>query len=51
MPSDPPFMPTLFLGHGSLLNALEDNAFSRAWDEENQLQVAKTPSRGLKGLV
>ncbi|HXD83288.1 MAG TPA: class III extradiol ring-cleavage dioxygenase, partial [Rudaea sp.] len=24
-------MPTLFVGHGSPMNALEDNAFTRAW--------------------
>ena len=24
-------MPTLFLGHGSPMNAIEDNKFSRAW--------------------
>lgn len=26
-------MPTLFLGHGSPMNTLDDNAFSRAWRE------------------
>jgi len=24
-------MPALFIGHGSPLNAIEDNEFSRAW--------------------
>ena len=26
-------MPVLFVGHGSPMNAVEDNAFSRAWEE------------------
>lgn len=26
-------MPVLFLGHGSPMNAIEDNAFSRGWEE------------------
>jgi 4,5-DOPA dioxygenase extradiol len=26
-------MPALFVGHGSPMNALEDNAFTRAWQE------------------
>lgn len=26
-----PRMPVLFLGHGSPMNAIEDNAFSRGW--------------------
>lgn len=26
-------MPTLFIGHGTPMNAIEDNAFSRAWAE------------------
>lgn len=33
MPSDSARLPALFLGHGSPLNALEDNPFSRAWTE------------------
>ena len=28
---DAPRMPVLFVGHGSPMNAIEDNAFSRAW--------------------
>jgi 4,5-DOPA dioxygenase extradiol len=30
-PPMPEFMPALFVGHGSPMNAIEDNAFSRAW--------------------
>jgi 4,5-DOPA dioxygenase extradiol len=30
---DNTLMPVLFLGHGSPLNAIEDNEFSRAWQE------------------
>ena len=26
-------MPVLFVGHGSPMNAIEDNEFSRAWTE------------------
>ena len=26
-------MPVLFLGHGSPMNAIEDNEFSRKWEE------------------
>jgi len=26
-------MPALFVGHGSPMNAIEDNEFSRAWAE------------------
>ena len=29
-------MPTLFVGHGSPMNALEDNAFTRGWQEAVQ---------------
>ncbi|HOY30004.1 MAG TPA: 4,5-DOPA dioxygenase extradiol, partial [Flavobacteriales bacterium] len=28
-----PAMPVLFLGHGSPMNAIEDNPFSREWQE------------------
>ena len=31
MPADPVVQPTLFVGHGSPLNAVEDNRWSRAW--------------------
>lgn len=31
-----PKMPALFIGHGSPLNALEDNAFSRVWAEQGR---------------
>ncbi len=30
---NPPRMPVLFLGHGNPLNALDDNAYTRAWNE------------------
>ncbi len=30
-PESGPRMPVLFVGHGSPMNAIEDNAFSRAW--------------------
>jgi 4,5-DOPA dioxygenase extradiol len=30
---DPDEMPVLFVGHGSPMNAIEDNEFSRAWGE------------------
>ena len=33
--SDRP-MPALFVGHGSPMNAIEDNAFSRAWQAEGR---------------
>ena len=26
-------MPVLFVGHGSPMNAIEDNEFSRTWEE------------------
>jgi 4,5-DOPA dioxygenase extradiol len=29
-------MPVLFLGHGSPMNAIEDNEFSQAWEDEAQ---------------
>ena len=29
-------MPVLFVGHGSPMNALEDNEFSRAWQDIGQ---------------
>jgi 4,5-DOPA dioxygenase extradiol len=29
-------MPVLFVGHGSPMNAIEDNEFSRAWKDEGQ---------------
>jgi len=29
-------MPALFVGHGSPMNAIEDNEFSRAWEEEGK---------------
>lgn len=31
-----PLMPVLFLGHGSPMNAIEDNAFSREWKKLGQ---------------
>lgn len=31
--SDPDLMPVLFVGHGSPVNAVEDNEFSRGWRE------------------
>ena len=30
---DPVRMPVIFVGHGSPMNAIEDNAFSRSWTE------------------
>ncbi|MDR3387086.1 MAG: 4,5-DOPA dioxygenase extradiol [Rudaea sp.] len=33
MSTQPSRMPTLFIGHGSPMNALEDNAFTRGWQE------------------
>ena len=33
-------MPVLFLGHGSPMNAIEDNEYSRTWEE-----IGKTLSR------
>lgn len=36
-PNSPVTMPVLFIGHGSPMNAIEDNLFSRGWRE-----VAKT---------
>jgi len=35
-----PTMPVLFIGHGSPMNAIEDNIFSRSWTEVSQ-KVAK----------
>jgi 4,5-DOPA dioxygenase extradiol len=32
-PMDATRMPALFIGHGSPMNAIEDNEFSRAWEE------------------
>jgi len=32
MASNPDIMPALFLGHGSPMNAVEDNPFARAWE-------------------
>lgn len=32
MATDSHIMPTLFLGHGSPMNAVEDNAFTRTWE-------------------
>ncbi|MEY2792164.1 MAG: dioxygenase extradiol [Bacteroidota bacterium] len=31
LPSEGPLMPTLFIGHGSPMNGIEDNEFSRTW--------------------
>ena len=30
-------MPVLFVGHGSPLNAIEENEFSRAWEDTRPL--------------
>ena len=32
-----PRLPVLFVGHGSPMNAIEDNAFSRTWEERGNL--------------
>ncbi len=32
-PASPQKLPVLFVGHGSPMNAVEDNRFSRAWRE------------------
>ena len=37
-------MPVLFVGHGSPMNAIEDNEFSRAWIEVGQLFPGPGPS-------
>ena len=31
--ADPDIMPVLFVGHGSPMNAIEDNEFSRLWED------------------
>lgn len=40
-------MPVLFCGHGSPMNAIEGNRFSRAWDELGERLLANTRPRAI----
>ena len=44
-------MPVVFLGHGSPMNAIEDNDYSRSWKKLGEtLPPAAGHSRGLRAL-
>ena len=38
-----PRMPVLFIGHGSPMNAIEDNEFSQGWIDAAQLERLAQP--------
>ncbi len=45
-------MPALFLGHGSPMNVLEDNVYTRAWREAGRDAAAsESDCGGIRALV